>query len=116
MRVVLAALLGAGFVSLVALPAPGSFLIVALAMLLGFLLSGAKAAVDLVDLVPAELIADAVTLVTLGSALALIRTANAVLIAALLAVAVAAQGLPRAVTMARCLRRSTSPPTPPGSA
>ena len=116
MRVALAALLGAGLAGLVALPEPGSFLIALAAMLLAFLLAGGKAAVDLVDLIPSQLAADAVTLVTLGIALARITTGNAVLIATLLAVAFAAQGFPLAVTMARCPHRSISPPTPPGCA
>lgn len=116
MRIVLAALLGAGLAGLVALPEPGSFLIAMAVMLLGFLLAGARAAADLVDLIPSELTADALALVALATALARVTTGNALLIGALLALALVAQGFPRAVTMTGCLHRPTSPPTPPGSA
>jgi uncharacterized membrane protein len=101
MRVVLAFLLGAGVASLVLLPEPGSLLIAFIALLLGFLLAGAKAAVDLIDLTASELAADAVALVTLGLALTRVTTGDAVLVGSLLAVASVAQGLPLAVTMAR---------------
>ena len=56
MRVVLAVLLGAGVASLALLPEPGSLLIAFIALLLGFLLAGAKAAVDLIELTPSELV------------------------------------------------------------
>jgi hypothetical protein len=115
-RVALATLLAAGLAGLVLLPEPGSFLIAMAVMALGFLLAGAKAAVDLIELNPADIAADGVTFAALGTALARISTGNALLIGALLAVALAAQGFPLAVRMARCPRRSTSPPMPPGSA
>jgi hypothetical protein len=115
MRAVLATLLGAGVAGLALLAEPGSFLIALAAMALGFLLAGAKAAVDLIELNAADLAADVVGLAALGTALARITTGNAVLIAALLAVALAAQGIPLAATMARCLRRSIPPAMPPGS-
>ena len=101
MRVVLAALLGAGVAALVLLAEPGSLLIAFIALLLGFLLAGAKAAVDLIELTPSELAADAVALIALGLALARVTTGDAVLVGSLLAVAFVAQGLPLAVTMAR---------------
>ena len=101
MRVVLAALLGAGVAALVLLAEPGSLLIAFIALLLGFLLAGAKAAVDLIELTPSELAADAVALIALGLALARVTTGDAVLVGSLLAVACVAQGLPLAVTMAR---------------
>ena len=101
MRVVLAVLLGAGVASLALLPEPGSLLIAFIALLLGFLLAGAKAAVDLIELTPSELTADLVALVALGFALTRVTTGNAVLVGSLLAVAFVAQGLPVAVTMAR---------------
>jgi hypothetical protein len=101
MRVVLAVLLGAGVASLAFLPEPGSLLIAFIALLLGFLLAGAKAAVDLIELTPSELTADVVALVALGFALTRVTTGNAALVGSLLAVAFVAQGLPVAVTMAR---------------
>ncbi len=112
----LAALLGAGLAGLALISEPRSFLVAMGAMALGFLLAGAKAAVDLIALNPADLAADAVALAALGTALARITTGNAVLIGSLLACALVAQGIPLAVTMARCPRRSTPPPTQPGSA
>jgi hypothetical protein len=112
-RVALAALLGAGVVGLALVAEPGSFAIAALAMLGGFLLAGAKTAIDLIDLNPADLTADAVTLAALGTGLALFTSGDALLVGGLLAAALAAQGLPLAVTMARCPHRSTSPPMPP---
>jgi hypothetical protein len=66
-----------------------------------------------IDLEPAHLTADALALVALGAALTRITTGDALPIGGLLAVAFAAQGVPLAATMARCLRRSTSPPMPP---
>jgi hypothetical protein len=101
MRVVLAALLGGGVAALALLPEPGSLLIAFIALLLGFLLAGAKAAMNLIELTPSELAADAVALATLGLALTRVTTGDAVLVGSLLAVACAAQGLPLAVTMAR---------------
>jgi hypothetical protein len=101
MRVVLAALLGAGLASLVLLPEPRSLLIALIALLLGFLLAGGKAAVDLIELTPSELAADAIALIALALALTRVTTGDAVLLGSLLAVAFAAQGLPLAVTMAR---------------
>ena len=113
MRIVLAALLGTGLLGLAVVAEPGSFLIAAIAMLVGFLLAAAKAAIDLIDLHPADLTADAVALAALGTGLALFTTGDALLVGGLLAAAFAAQGLPLAVTMARCPHRSTSPPMPP---
>jgi hypothetical protein len=113
MRIALAAVLGAGLLGLAVVAEPGSFLIALTAMLAGFLLAAAKAAIDLIDLNRADLAADALALAALGTALTLITTGDVLLVGSLLAVALAAQGLPLAVTMARCLRRSTSPPMPP---
>jgi len=101
MRVVLAVLLGAGVASLALLPEPGSLLIAFIALLLGFLLAGAKAAVDLIELTPGELAADAIALIALGLALTRVTTGDVVLVGSLLALAFVAQGLPLAVTMAR---------------
>jgi hypothetical protein len=115
-RVVLASLLAAGVAGLALLQEPTSFLPALVAMALGFLLAAAKGAVDLIELDRAELIADAVGLAALGTALTRISTGNAMLIGALIALACAAQGIPLAARMARCPRRSTSPPMPPGSA
>jgi hypothetical protein len=101
MRVVLATLLGAGLASLALLSEPGSFLFAFIALLGGFLLAGAKAAVDLIELTPSELAADALALASLALALTRITTGDAVLLSSLLAVALVAQGLPLAVRMAR---------------
>jgi hypothetical protein len=116
MRVVLAGLLAAGLAALVLFPQPTSFLIALLTMLLGFLLAGAKAAVDLIELNPADIAADALALAAIGTALTRVSTANAMLVGSLLALACAAQAVPLAARMARCPRRSTSPRMPPGSA
>lgn len=116
LRIVLAILLAAGAAALVLLAEPGSFLIAFAALLLGFLLAGAKSAVDLIELRPAELAADATTLGALGVALTQVTTGDALRIGALLGVALVAQAFPLAATMARCPHRSTSPPMPPGSA
>ena len=113
MRIVLAAVLGAGVLGLAVVGEPGSFLLAATAMLVGFLLAAAKAASDLIELNPADLMADVVALAALGTGLALFTRGDALLVGGLLAAALAAQGLPLAVTMARCLHRSTSPPMPP---
>jgi hypothetical protein len=112
-RAVLAVLSAAGVLALATVAEPGSFGLAALAALLGFLLASAKGAVDLVDLEPADLAADALALIALGAALTRVTTGDALLIGGLLTVACAAQGVPLAATMARCLRRSTSPPMPP---
>ena len=116
MRVALAVLLGAGIAGLALVSEPRSFLFALAAMALGFPLAGAKAALDLIELNPADLAADALALAALGTAMARITTGDTMLIGTLLAVALAAQGIPLAVTMARCPRRSIPPPTPPGSA
>jgi hypothetical protein len=115
MRVVLATPAAAGLASLVLLTEPASFAVASLALLIGFLLAGAKGAVDLIDLHKADLAADALTLAALGVALTRITTGNALLLGALLATALVAQGIPLAATMARCLHRSMSPRMPPGS-
>jgi hypothetical protein len=115
-RVVLATLLGAGLAGLALVSQPRSLLIALAAMALGFLLAGAKTAVDLIDLDRAEVGADALTLAALATGLARITSGDPVLTGTLLAVALAAQGIPLAVRMARCPRRSTPPPMPPGSA
>lgn len=113
MRIALAVLLAAGVLGLASVAEPSSFAIALAAMLFGFLLAAAKAAVDLVDLDPADLAADALALAALGIALTRITTGDALLVGALLTAALAAQGVPLAARMARCLRRSTSPPMPP---
>ena len=88
MRVVLALLLGAGVAGLALLPQPGSFLIAMAAMAVGFLLAAAKAAVDLIELSPAEIAADAIALVR-------IPAGDTTLTAILFLVGAAAQVLPR---------------------
>jgi hypothetical protein len=116
MRPALAIAACAGLAALVLLPFPGSFLIAMPALVLGFMLAGAKTAVDLIELSPADLAADAIGFAALGLALTRITAGTAVLPAALLVLALVAQGIPLAVRMARCPHRSTSPRMPPGSA
>jgi len=90
---VLSALLLAGFAALVLVPEPASFLIAVLFMLPAFLLGAAKLAIDLIDLVRADLVADAALLIALGAAFATFTMGNPVLIGALLLAALASQAV-----------------------
>jgi hypothetical protein len=90
-RILLAVLLGAGLVGVLVVPSPASFLLAMLAMLPAFLLGAAKLAMDLIELVRADLIADAALLVALGAAFTTFSTGNLVVIVALLALAFATQ-------------------------
>jgi hypothetical protein len=90
-RILLAALLGAGLVGALVIPEPASFGIAALAMLPAFLLGAAKLAMDLIELIRADLIADAALLVALGTAFVTFGSGNRELIVILLAVAFATQ-------------------------
>jgi hypothetical protein len=93
MRSLLAVLLAAGLVGLVAAPERPALLIAVLFMLPAFLLGGAKLAVDLIELVPADLIADAALLAALGAAFTTISMGNRLLVGALLAAAFATQAV-----------------------
>jgi hypothetical protein len=86
-------LLVAGFAGLVLAPQPASFLISVLFMLPAFLLGAAKLAVDLIDLVRADLIADAALLIALGAAFTTFTMGSPVLIGALLLAALASQAV-----------------------
>jgi hypothetical protein len=97
MRPLLATLLGIGVACVAFVPDPLGSLLALVAMLLAFLLASARLAVDLIELVPADLAADAAALVVLGIALGTITSGNRVLVAALMAGAFAAQALPTAV-------------------
>jgi hypothetical protein len=90
-RVLLAALLGGGLAGVLIVPAPGSFLIAILAALPAFLLGAAKLAMDLIELVRADLIADVALLVALGASFIAFSTGNLVAISTLLALAFASQ-------------------------
>lgn len=94
LRALLASLLGLGVAGLAVLPEPGSLLLALVVMLLALLLVSAKLAVDLIELVAADLIADALGLLALGTALSRVTTGNRMLITTLLAGALAAQALP----------------------
>jgi hypothetical protein len=97
MRILLATLLGIGVAGLAAVPEPASWLLALAIMLLAFLLAAAKLAVDLIELIPVQLAADAGTLVALAAALSRVTTGNRLLVVTLLAAALAAQALPSAV-------------------
>ena len=101
MRGLIAALLAAGVIGLIAVPERQALLLGTLAMLLAFLLGSAKLAVDLVDLVRTDLIADAALLVSLGLAFARFSSGDRILITALLAVALATQIAPLALARRR---------------
>ncbi len=96
MRILLAVLLALALAVLVAAPARTALAVAMLAMLLAFLLGSAKLAIDLIDLIPAQLAADAALLVALGGAFALVTTGSRLVIGALIAVALATQTVPLA--------------------
>jgi hypothetical protein len=93
-RALLVSLLVAGAVALVALPEPRSLLIALLVMLAVFLAGAAKLAVDLVELVARELVADVALLVVVGVALSLVPLGNARLTEMLLVLGLATQAVP----------------------
>ena len=74
LRILLAVLLAAASPACCSLPEPQAFLVALLALLLAFLLGAAKLAVDLVELIRADLIADGALLVVLGIAFTRITT------------------------------------------
>jgi hypothetical protein len=106
MRLALAALLLIGAVGLVVVPAPTSFLVGALPMLVAFFLGWVKLALDLVDLVLTELIADVAVPIAVGLGFWRGTSGSTWLVAALLVAAAAAQALPRAS------RARSRPPLP----
>jgi hypothetical protein len=93
MRPLLATVLGIGLASLAFVPAPLGVLLALVIMLLAFLLGAAKLAVDLIELVSADLVADAAVLVILGIALSTITFGSRLLVATLLAAALVAETL-----------------------
>jgi hypothetical protein len=105
-RVLLASLLVAGAVALVAVSQPGSLLIALLVMLVVFLAGAARLAVDLIELVPGELVADVALLVVIGVALGLVPLGNARLTALLFVLGIATQAVP--VLLARSTRTTGS--------
>jgi hypothetical protein len=105
MRILLVVLLAAGLVALFVVEQPAGLLLATLVMLLTFLLGCAKLAVDVVDLIRADLVADGVTLVAIGIGAATFTMASSALIGGLLAVALAAQVV-RLVAGARAPARS----------
>jgi hypothetical protein len=101
MRPLLATFLGIGAASAIFLPDPLGSLLALVIMLLAFLLGAAKLAVDLIELIPADLVADAAVVVIVGIALTRITSGSGVLVGALLAAALVAEALPPAVERVR---------------
>ena len=91
MRILLVAVLAAGVAGVSVIPELQALLVGMLVMLVAFLLGAAKLAIDLIDLERADLIADAVLVVTLGIALTQISAGNRLLDVAVIAFALAAQ-------------------------
>ena len=81
---------------LLVLPKPQVFLLVLAVLLVAFLLGAARLAVDLVDLVRADLIADVALIAVLGCALTRITTGDPVLVGMLMVAALATQAVPLA--------------------
>jgi hypothetical protein len=94
-RPAIAGLLVVGAISLVIVPAPGSFAIALPVMVATFVLGGARLALDLVELDAVELTADVALLVAVGIALVQIPVGNSGLTAILFVAGAAAQALPR---------------------
>ena len=105
MRILLAAVLGAGLAILVVVPAPASLLLATMILLVAFLLGAVKAAVDLVDLVRTDVIADAALLLTLGVAFALFTRGDRVFLGSLTALALATQVAPLVIARRARLRK-----------
>jgi hypothetical protein len=104
-RPLLVALLAAGVVALLVLAEPGSLLIALLVMLVVFLAGTAKLAIDLVELEPRDLVADAALLVVIGVALSQIPIGSSRLTEALFVLGIATQAVP--LVLARALRWTT---------
>jgi hypothetical protein len=101
MRTLLIALLAAGVAGVALIPELQALLVGMLVMLIGFVLGAAKLAIDLIDLVRADLIADGVTLATLGLALTQITAGNRLFDAAVIALALAVQVIALALSRGR---------------
>jgi hypothetical protein len=97
MRVAIASLLALGVLGLVVVPEPSSFLIALLVMVVVFLLAAARLAVDLIDLSPAALLADAGVLLAIGVALSQIPLGNVLLTVVLFVVGITTQVVPRSL-------------------
>ena len=94
MRILLAGVLGIGLATLLVAPVPANFLLALQIMLIAFLLGAAKLAIDLIDLLPRDLIADATLLVTLGISFMVFTGGDRLLLGTLLALALATQVVP----------------------
>jgi hypothetical protein len=101
MRILLVVLLAAGVAGVAIIPELQALLVGMLVMLVAFLLGAAKLATDLIDLVRADLIADALLVATLGIALTQVSAGNRLLDVAVLAVALTTQVVALALTRSR---------------
>jgi hypothetical protein len=90
-RILLTGLLAAGLAGLIVVPSPASFLVAVVFALPAFLLGSAKLAIDLIELVRADLIADGALLVALGTLFVSFSMGNSVVLGALLLAALATQ-------------------------
>jgi hypothetical protein len=97
MRVVISVLLAVGVLGLVVVPEPSSFLIALLVMVAVFLLGAATIAIDLIELSPPALLADAAVLLVVGLALSQIPLGNVVLTVVLFVVGITTQVIPRSL-------------------
>jgi hypothetical protein len=91
MRILLVVLLAAGVAGLAVGREPLALLVGLLVMLLAFLIGAAKLAIDLIELSPRDLLADAIALAAVAVALTQITSASRVVIGSLLALALVAQ-------------------------
>jgi hypothetical protein len=103
----MAGLLVAGAISLVIVPAPGSFAIALPVMVVTFLLGGARLARDLVELDGVELTADVALLIAVGVALVQIPVGNSGLTEILFVAGAATQALPRGLVLLIRSRRTS---------
>ena len=102
LRIVLVALLGAGVAALAFAPELSALIATLFFVLpVAFLLAGAKLALDLIELIPSDLVADTALLVLLCIAFTRITTANRLLVGAIVAAALATQLVPLVVSWAR---------------
>ena len=108
MRIVLGTLLAVAAVGFGFVSAPASLLVGALPLLLAFLLSWARLAVDLVDGLAAELIADLAVPLVAVVGFWRVTTGSTWLVAALFAAAAAVQALPKIARVGSPFRRARS--------
>ena len=108
MRILLAGVLGTGLATLLLAPVPTAFLLALQIMLIAFLLGAAKLAIDLIELIRADLIADATLLVTLGVAFTIFTGGDRLLLGTLLALALATQVVPLVTARRAGLRDAES--------